>query len=262
MELRAIVEESDIAYKRFFSRMEERSWGYLFINEENPLHYDTNHAHPSGTVTDPSEAECIVREVAEFFETKGIFPRFYLYQPEQQKVLTSVLEAHNFKIELLPSPIQLWQGKVTELESLPEVRIEPVTRDNWEDCLLVESIPELGGREIREKAFALEIAHPAFEHYLLRIDGEPASTLCLLRAGAIMRIENVATLPAFRGRGLIGHLIRHAQERFLQMGGKQLWVCPINERVEQVYTRYGFETVGNLTFAHAYRGGKGVLEIR
>jgi ribosomal protein S18 acetylase RimI-like enzyme len=77
-----------------------------------------------------------------------------------------------------------------------------------------------------------------------------------------VRIENVATLPAYRGRGLIGHLIRHAQEVFLASGGDHLWVCPINERVEKVYSRYGFATMGEIPFLHAFRGGKGVLEIR
>ncbi|MGG1662710.1 GNAT family N-acetyltransferase [Brevibacillus sp. NRS-1366] len=97
---------------------------------------------------------------------------------------------------------------------------------------------------------------------MLRVDGKAASSLCLLRLGEIVRIENVATLPGYRGRGLVGYLLRHAQELFVRSGGSELWVCPINERVERVYSRYGFVTVGQIPFLHAFRGGKGVLEIR
>lgn len=260
--IRSVVEESDIAYKRVFSRMEQRPWGYLFVNEENPLHYDANHAHLSQAVSDQSEAEHIVAEVVDFFDPKGIFPRVYLYQPAKQQALLDELEKQGFKTESLPSPIQLWQGQLAETKPRADIEIEPVTTGNYEDCLLVESVPELGGREIREKAFAQEFAHPAFQHFLLRVNGEPASTLCLLLAGPIIRVENVATLPAFRGQGLIGHLIRHAQEQFLLSGGTQLLVCPINEQVEKVYSRYGFVTMDKIHFQHAYRGGKGILELR
>lgn len=186
----------------------------------------------------------------------------YLYDPRNQQVLVGELVQCGFRTEELPSPIQIWQGQLAEVRQMPGITIEPVTEANRDDCLKVESIPELGGREVREKALAKELAHPDFRHFLLRADGQPASSLCLLQAGDVMRIENVATLPEFRGRGLIGHLIRHAQEQFLQLGGSQLWVCPINERVEQVYGRCGFVTVGVLPFLHVFRGGLAISEIR
>lgn len=261
-ELLAFVEASDIAYKRAFSRMERRLWGILFWNEGNPGHYDANHAHLSGTVSDEEEAERIVQEIVAFFASKAIIPRLYLYAPERMGPLLDVLGRHGFRTETLPSIVQVWQGKLAEAPPVPGMSIEPVTRGNYEDCLLVESVPELGGREIREESFACEFAHPAFSHFLLRVAGEPASTLCLLQEGSVFRIENVATLPAYRGRGLVGHLIRHAQEQFVQKGGSRLWVSPIDQRVERVYSRYGFSTVGKFSMVHAFRGGKGILELR
>ncbi|MED4782631.1 GNAT family N-acetyltransferase [Brevibacillus choshinensis] len=262
MNLLSIVEQSDIAYKQAFSNSVERPWGYLFWNEENPNHYDANHAHVSHPVTEIGQAAAIMEKVIPFFEEKAIYPRFYLYDQQNQQVLIKQLESQGFRTEVLPSPIQVWKGELATVHNTAEIVIEPVTTANYEECLRVESVPEFGGREVREKAFAKEFTHPAFQHFLLRVNGEPASSLCLLQAGEIMRIENVATLPDFRGNGLIGHLIRFAQEEFMLSGGSQLWVCPINERVERVYSRYGFETVGVIPFVHVFRGGKGVLEIR
>ncbi|MDT3417765.1 ribosomal protein S18 acetylase RimI-like enzyme [Brevibacillus aydinogluensis] len=258
----SITEQTDIAYKRAFSRMEVRSWGMLFVNEANPMHYDANHAHVSQPVTGEAEAEAIVRETISFFSERGIIPRIYVYEQGDKEPLIAALERHGFQMESLPSPMQLWQGELAEARPMEGIVIEPVTAANYDDCLTVESIPELGGREVREKAFAREFAHPDFSHYLLRVNGEPASTLCLLRAGEYMRVENVATLPAFRGRGLIGHLLRHAQERFLEEGGSRLLVFPINDHVARLYRRYGFADVGEVRLLHAYRGGKGILEIR
>ncbi|WP_051967963.1 GNAT family N-acetyltransferase [Brevibacillus thermoruber] len=261
-EILSIAEQTDIAYKRAFSGMEARSWGLLFVNEENPMHYDANHAHVFRPVAGEAEAEAIVRETTAFFSQRGIIPRLYVYAPEDKQPLIAALERHGFQTESLPAPMQLWQGVLADVRPMEGIAIEPVTAANYDDCLIVESIPELGGRDVREKAFAMEFAHPDFAHYLLRVDGEPASSLCLLRAGEYMRVENVATLPAFRGRGLIGHLLRHAQERFLETGGARLLVFPINDRVERVYRRYGFVAVGEVRTLHAYRGGKGIREIR
>jgi len=262
MNLLSIVERTDIAYKLAFSEREERPWGHLFRNEENPNHYDANHAHISAPIADSKQAAAIVEEIIPYFAEKGIHPRLYLYDPPHQQVLVEELVRQGFHTEQLPAPIQLWRGQFADVRQVSGIVIEPVAEANCGDCLTVESVPELGGKEVREKALARELAHPAFRHFLLRMDGQPASALCLLRAGDVMRIENVATLPEYRGRGLIGHLIRHAQEQFLQTGGSQLWVCPINERVEQVYGRSGFVTVGVLPFLHAFRGGRAVSEIR
>lgn len=262
MNLLSIVEQTDVAYKRAFSNLAKRSWGYLFWNEENPGHYDANHAHVSNAVTDLQQAAEMADEIIPFFEEKGIHPRLYLYDAPNQQKLVEVLEQRGFRTEELPSPVQIWQGELAQVNEHSYVTIEPVTAANYEECLLVESVPEFGGKEVREKAFAQQFAHPDFQHFLLRVEGEPASSLCLLRADDVVRIENVATLPAFRGRGLIGHLIRHAQEQFIQSKSSELWVCPINERVEKVYSRYGFVTVGTIPFLHVFRGGKGVLEIR
>ncbi|MFD2369229.1 GNAT family N-acetyltransferase [Brevibacillus sp. GCM10020057] len=262
MNLLSIVEKSDVAYKLVFSEREERPWGHLFRNEQNPHHYDANHAHISGPIAVREQAKAIVEEVIPYYAEKGIYPRLYLYDPPHQQVLVDELLQCGFRSEELSSPIQIWRGQLAEVRQISGITIEPVTEANRVECLQVESIPELGGKEVREKAFEREFAHPDFQHFLLRVEGQPASSLCLLQAGDVMRIENVATLPQFRGRGLIGHLIRHAQEQFLERGGSQLWVCPINERVEQVYGRYGFATVGVLPFLHVFRGGLAISEIR
>jgi GNAT superfamily N-acetyltransferase len=261
MDLQRIVQETDAAYKQTFARMEQRPWGFLFWNEENPLYYDANHAH----LVEPPKAEeagMIVDEVIAFFAERQLVPRFYLYGHSANQALMDALVRRQFRLESLPVPVMLWSGRYADATPGGDIRIEPVSTENYDDCLLVESIPEFGGRAVREKAFAAEFAHPAFTHYLLRLNGEPVSTACLFRAGEYVRVESVATLPAYRGRGLIGCLLRHVQEEFWKTGAAQLWICPVDERVEAVYRRYGFETVGNIPFLHAFRGGKGILEIR
>jgi GNAT superfamily N-acetyltransferase len=261
MNIFQLVCETDLAMKQTFAAMEAKPWGYLFSNRGNPLHYDANHAHIH-IAPAPDQNESIVREVVRFYSEKEIFPRFYLYGQQEYQQLLDVLVHHQFRLEFFQTPVQVWTGAFAEVKPMSDIRIEPVTTENYEDCLLVESIDEFGGRAVREKAFALEFRNPAYRHYLLRWKGEPASTACLFRAGDCVRVESVATVAGYRGRGLIGHLLRYVQEKFARMGAAHLLVCPINEQVEKVYQRYGFDTVGHLPFVHAFRGGKGIHEIR
>jgi hypothetical protein len=48
----------------------------------------------------------------------------------------------------------------------------------------------------------------------------------------------------------------------MKRGIKKLWVFPINESVEKVYQKYGFQTVDKLILGHAFLSGKSIKEIR
>lgn len=259
MDIKDITHQLDIAYKKAFSTMERREWGDLFWNLENPTHYDANHAH---IFVPPHEPERVIKEVVSFYQEKKIIPRFYLYNPENNQVFISQLESHGFAIEDFVVPIQLWNGKITESKHDIDVKIEMVTEHNYAEALHVEcSISEFGGREVREKAFELEFHHPSFQYYLLKWNDTAIATACVFQHGEHARLENVATVKAYRGQGFIGGLIRYIQQETRKKGIAHFWVSPINEQVEKVYQRYGFETIGHVASVHGFMGGKSFKEI-
>ncbi len=138
-----------------------------------------------------------------------------------------------------------------------------VTDQNYTEALHIEcSIKEFGGKEVRDKAFAKEFNHPNFEHYLLRYNDAACATACLFVDGNQARMESVATLDEYRGRGLIGELIHSIQVEVDKKGLENLWVFPINEKIEKVYQKYGFRTVEKLKMGHAFLGGKSITEIQ
>lgn len=47
----------------------------------------------------------------------------------------------------------------------------------------------------------------------------------------------------------------------MNRGLDNLWVIPINEKVEKVYEKYGFETVEKIKTGHAFLEGKSIKEI-
>jgi len=258
MELFQKVQELDIAYLDTFTNRLNKDWGYIFYNQDQPNYYDANHAHLN---EGQLEFDRIIHEVLDFYQSHNIIPRFYLHNSEKQARFLEKLTSCNFQYEELTSPIQIWNQSQSIHNQSENVTIEQVTTKNLNDAIFVEcSITELGGK-IREKAFLQEFNHPSFTHYLLRYKGTPCSTACLFEYKDQIRMESVATIKEFRGKGLIGELIYFLQSEVTKRGIKDFWVFPINERVEKVYTKYGFKTIGKYTMIHAFLGGRSIKEI-
>lgn len=254
------VLELDFSYLDTFTNRIDTSWGYIFHNESQPSYYDANHAYVRGI---PKHPEAVIEEVIGFYKERKVTPRFYLYDFEKQTDFIEKLAAYHFQVESLVSPVQRWNHQINEHKRNDRVTIERVTSENFQDALEVEcSIKELGGREVREKAYTAEFLHPAFAHYLLRYDGKACSAACLFVHQDQVRLEGVATREEFRGKGLIGELIYFLQGEVERSGYETFWVFPINERVEKVYSRYGFQTVAKITTGHAFLYGKSIKEIQ
>lgn len=210
----------------------------------------------------PKEPESVINEVTQFYHEKNIVPRFYIYNLEQQTSFIEKLKSNHFRFEASVTPVQIWNKVQNEQNDNDQISIEKVTEVNFNEALAVEcSIKELGGREVREKAFTTEFHHPSFTYYLLRYNGTACSTASIFEYDNQARMESVATLAAFRGKGLIGALIHFLQREVQKRGFENFWVFPINERVEKVYAKYGFETIGKINMGHAFLSGKSFKEI-
>ncbi|MCP8968196.1 GNAT family N-acetyltransferase [Ectobacillus ponti] len=251
--------ELDFVYMDTFTTRIPTAWGYLFCNEGHPAYYTANHAHLYDAPQDP---KAVIEEVLQFYGERNLVPRFYIYNLEQQTAFLREVQNYGFRYEELVSPVQVWDKQLPVLHGRQGVVIEQVTEANFQEALDIEcSIPELGGRAVREKAFTEEFQHPCFTHYLLRLDGTACAVACLFSDGKQGRIESVATKLEFRGKGLIGELIRFIQAEAKQKELENLWIFPINERVERVYARYGFQTAGTFRVGHAFLSGKSIHEI-
>ncbi|MED5020709.1 GNAT family N-acetyltransferase [Paenibacillus chibensis] len=252
--------ELDYAYYLTFTERIDTTWGALFCNEKQADYYDANHAHITEEVRDP---QAVIDEVIRFYESRNITPRFYIYNLELQANLLNALEANQFRSEEMISPVQLWDGRLDMKPLRSGNTVERVDDRNVQEALQIEcSIQEFGGKETVEKVFMEQWAHPSYSHYLLRHEGIPVSTACLFEQNRQARLESVATLEKFRGKGLVGELIRYIQHEADLRKVRQLWVFPINEIIEKVYQKYGFQTVDSLKSVHAFAGGQSIREIR
>ena len=260
MELEKQIEELDFALLQSFSTKHDRPWGVLFNNPEQPDYYDANHAYVNRQPDEPGQ---VISEVIKFYRASGITPRFYLGNIESLTSFMETLKESGFQIEQFSQPIQLWNQQLTPVPFNERIAIEKVTERNYEEALAVEcQIKEFGGKAVREKAFETEFNDPRYCHYVLKYDGIPCSSACLFVHGRQGRIESVATIEAYRGKGLIGALLEYIENEAQVRQLEKLWVHPINERVEKVYARSGFETVLSLQTGHAFMDGKSIKEIQ
>nr|WP_242296364.1 MULTISPECIES: GNAT family N-acetyltransferase [unclassified Bacillus cereus group] len=155
-----------------------------------------------------------------------------------------------------------------EIQNNKRVIIEKVTRENYQEALDIESsIKEFGGKESIEKVYKEQFNHSSFTHYLLRFDRIACSTACIFEDGEQARMESVATIEEFIGKGLIGkgligEVIQFIQKEVITRGIKKLCFFSINESVEKVYQKYGFQTVKKLTNGHAFLSRKSIREVR
>ncbi|MFE8701493.1 GNAT family N-acetyltransferase [Cytobacillus sp. FJAT-54145] len=259
MDILKKIEELDFAYLESFTTRKETPWGSLFYDQRQPLYYDANHAHIREIPENPKE---VITEVISFYQSLEIIPRFYIYDTASQGELINALKDEGFGYEELQSPVQLWTGEMASVQSREDLTVEVLTLENLQEAIDIEcSIEELGGSS-RENLLKIEFENPAYVHYLLRKDGKACSTACIFHFGKQARMESVATLKEYRGQGIIGTLIHHIQKEVAKKDLEHFWVFPINERVEKVYARYGFNTVTTITTGHAFLGGKSITEIQ
>ncbi|MDT8441035.1 MAG: ribosomal protein S18-alanine N-acetyltransferase [Desulfuromonadales bacterium] len=94
--------------------------------------------------------------------------------------------------------------------------------------------------------FADELGNPAacIDLYLCR--QQPAAFLCSWLIAGELQIQNLATDPRFRRRGIAARLIAHVLQRSRRLGMQSAWleVRAGNQSAIALYERFGFRTVG------------------
>lgn len=254
------IMQLDIDYIKSFSEIETCKEGVLFYNKEMPTYYDANHAHIWKKVVEPN---ILLKNIKDFYQSKSLIPRLYLYNVEENQSCIEALENYGFQYESFTDDIQCWNGEYVQLSHNPAIQIERVTDANEEEALAVEmSISTFGEPALIKQAFEKTYHSPHFTYYLLRVDGKACCTANIFISGNQGRIESVATIESYRGRGLIGYILQHIQQESVKQGLEYLWILPINEQVAKVYDKANFKSIGKLKSIHAFTEGKSIHQIR
>ena len=82
-------------------------------------------------------------------------------------------------------------------------------------------------------------------YFAVRVDGAPVSAAELYTDGRVAQVEDVVTLPDYRGRGFASAVVLRAVEEALAAGVDLVFlVAGDDDRPKELYGRLGFEVVG------------------
>jgi ribosomal protein S18 acetylase RimI-like enzyme len=122
-------------------------------------------------------------------------------------------------------------------EDLRPLREEIARTEPWAtDEQVVQEVLDAGG---------LQRMEGNARSFTVRADGIPVAAADLYTDGRVAQVEDVATLPAHRGRGYASAIVSRAVEEGLAGGADLVFlVADENDWPKDLYMRLGFETVG------------------
>ncbi len=101
-------------------------------------------------------------------------------------------------------------------------------------------------REVLDAAALYRTAGNA-RYFAFHVEGAPVSAAELYSDGRVAQVENVATLPAHRGRGRASAVVLRAAEEAEATGHDLVFlVTDAGDGPKELYTRLGFETAGRM----------------
>ncbi|MCY1074129.1 GNAT family N-acetyltransferase [Archangium lansingense] len=227
--------ELDLALARRFASVEARPWGYFVHDVGNPDHWDANTARWLRA----EAPEAAIEEVVALYRARRLTSRVRLDDLSAPGDMVERLMARGFQTDTQhlrlmhwapgpsrPHPV-LFSGLTLEVAG-------PETIGAMAEILGAANIWE--GREWLVRYLDRLVPHPASHYYLARVEGVPAAVAALHEGVGCALVQEVATHPSYRRRGLATALITWLQRR----ATTPLFLQVSNPEAECIYARAGF----------------------
>ncbi|MCG3182058.1 MAG: hypothetical protein ICCCNLDF_00112 [Planctomycetes bacterium] len=139
---------------------------------------------------------------------RGLQPTIDLPPLRENELLLEALSARGYRMYRWHA---LCWADPRETPPGEEPAVEPVSDANWDEFLQTFMLGYgLEPHEIEEDRPLLDhrFRHGQWRLFLARVDGRPAAAGTLAYVDGHARLANACTIPAYRGRGLQGQLLR------------------------------------------------------
>jgi ribosomal protein S18 acetylase RimI-like enzyme len=129
--------------------------------------------------------------------------------------------------------------------------VEPVRGADLADlrrAVTVEQLPETGAEELKHiiEAGRLFERPGKARHFGVRVDGRVVSATDLFSDGRTAQVEEVATLPEFRGKGYASAVVQRAVDEAVAAGHDFVFLtADVDDWPRELYRRLGFDEVGS-----------------
>lgn len=238
------------SYRRRVERVERLPWGELVVTPSLPRVYDANFAIVDawgGTAGELEREMDRVQGEAGFAHRKTVLPdekladRLWPAVSRQGWGFTSRYLVMAQRRE----PDRPADGRIDVVGVGPEdwargrqamIELEGYGREHASDSEVVRQLLELD----RRLAHAMDVRHLAAV-----VSGRVAAYAGLYLEGDIAQVEDVATLPPYRSRGLARAVVLHAVTEARRAGAELVFlVADEDDWPKDLYTRLGFDPIG------------------
>jgi GNAT superfamily N-acetyltransferase len=247
--LRAVVEFLRI-WRDQAPKRERTPWGTIYRDDRFPLIHEANLAWVSSLASrDPDE---ILAELDESFRETEVAHRTLLFEDAQE----AFAHQEDFvRLGFRPSA-ELALAKVGLADCLvnPDVGMQAASEgaaaDDFRDVTMAVSATFGYSREVLEQLWGLwrhRSRRVGMRPYLASLDGVPAGTISVWPRGKFAWIDDVATHPNFRMRGVGRTMIFEACKRAAEAGCE--WVVltsDLFDTPQEMYVGLGFHPVGEV----------------
>lgn len=231
-------------YRRRVERVEGFSWGELVLTPHLPRVWDANFAIVSDWAGTAAE---LGREMDSVQERVGFAHRMTVLLDESiaARLWPEVLEQ---RWEFASRYLLMAYRRPPDRPADPSVEVVGIGEPDWAtgrqamieledtDPDLVHQLVQLDSRLSRTMTV---------RHLAAIVDGQVAAFAGLYLEGDVAQIEDVATLPGYRGRGLARAVVLHAVSESLKAGADLVFlVADEADWPKTLYARLGFDPIG------------------
>jgi GNAT superfamily N-acetyltransferase len=224
------------------ARVYHYTWGVLSINSDNPGHYDANTA----TWEDVPDPERALAEVERVYREFNITPRIRLTEYSKPNTLATFLESRqyvNYFGHEQESRIMRWSHTPIDVPVVPpSVQIRRATPDDVHTVVRVIFEAENLVDDWSRNYVTYGLYDPRITYFMALVDTQPAAVVALGQTKTLGMIDDVATLPAYRGQGLARYLLQTAQHH----AATDLMLEVVEANAQRIYERAGFAVEGTI----------------
>ena len=234
MDYKKNMREAYLREQSIITNTFNKPWGYLFLNEDNPIFHQANHA----LITDETDIDRTLEEIKSFYQSKGMEPHIYAFHDDDQlDRLRDKLIEHGYTIENDNEIEMMLEKPVIEKRTYRQTFARVTEID---DDFILKNMSE-EERTYFPKAMKLLIKDKNRHFIYGFIEGVSATSGIIVDYGfGISVLENVETKVTQRNKGYASELISFIVDYFLANMSGKLILAVENEQAKHIYEKYGF----------------------
>ncbi|HEY4025016.1 MAG TPA: GNAT family N-acetyltransferase [Candidatus Dormibacteraeota bacterium] len=239
--LRRIVAFQEGLARRSAQRLITIPGGFAVLDNRYPVSYEHNRLY----VTGPVAAEVLLAQAERVLRRRQHRQIAVLHDELGRRLAPGLLAAgyhqeHDLLMVLAGVPEQAVPG--VAVERVPLAALDRAVARSW-----TEQYPDVLEAELRQLVERRAVTAAACElsSHAVRVDGEVVAWCHLYRVGGEAQVENVNTLPAWRGRGFAKAVVLDAVAAALEAGCDLVFlVADRDDWPQHLYERLGFSPAG------------------